>query len=96
MPASSRSVHAAQVAPKLDDFRFNDLYTVDARIDKDFKIGDLSITASIDGFNLLDSQTVLERNPRAPSSADELPDSYQVVSRLSPRVFRWGLTLHFR
>jgi hypothetical protein len=96
VPAASRSVHATQVASKLDAFRFNDLYTVDARVDKEFKIGELSLTASIDGFNLLNAQTVLERNPRAPSTVDDLPDSYQVVSRLSPRVFRWGLTLHFR
>jgi hypothetical protein len=96
VPAASRSVHAVQVAPRLDEFRFQDLYTVDARIDKDFTIGDFKLTTSIDGFNLLNTQPVLERNPKAPSVDDGPAGSYQVVARLSPRVFRWGITVHFR
>lgn len=94
--SSATSVHQRQMDPNLDAFRFDDVYTFDARIDKDFHVGDFVINASLDGFNLFNNDVVLERNPRAPSDPADLADSYPVVSRMSPFVVRWGLTVHFR
>jgi hypothetical protein len=96
IPSSSRSFFGRQVSGKLDDFRLSDVYTIDARIEKDFQIKDLRLTASIDGFNLANSQPVLQRRVVAPSDPADLPDSYGVLERLSPRVFRWGVMFHFR
>jgi hypothetical protein len=96
VPANSASVHTIQVDPKLDDFRFNDLYDLDLRVDKPFTIGDVKLTAALSCFNVLNNQVVLERNPRAARDRADLPDSYPVVSRLSPRVFRWGITVFVR
>lgn len=85
-----------QLTNDIDQFRNADIVTLDMRIQKEFKIRDLAMTASLDGFNLLNSQPVLQRDRKAPSDAADLPDSYPVVERLSPRVFRWGLTFHYR
>ncbi len=96
IPSTSRSFFGGQVSPRLDDFRLADVYTFDARIEKDFQIKDLRLTASIDGFNLFNSQPVLQRRVVAPSDPADLADSYGVLERLSPRVFRWGVMFHFR
>jgi outer membrane receptor protein involved in Fe transport len=64
----------------------------DARIDKDFKFGDDSgVTLSIDGFNLLNEDYVLQRFRNVDGG-----DANQVKEVLSPRVFRLGVKLHFR
>jgi hypothetical protein len=76
---------------EIDADRNDDLVSVDARIDKDFKVGDLVITASFDAFNLFNSQPVLQRNRNFSNESDPF-----VIERLSPRVFRWGLTFHYR
>jgi hypothetical protein len=95
-PTSGSSFYSRQLTEKIDAFRLDDVITVDARIDKEVKIGDLGLTFSLDGFNLLDEQTVLQRRNRAPTDQADLADSYSVVERLSPRVFRWGVAFHFR
>ncbi len=84
-----------QLTNKLDAFRFDNVYTVDARVAKDVKIGDFGLTFSIEGFNLLNAQPVLERTPKAPATADGLATAYPITARLSPRVFRWGVAVHF-
>ncbi len=96
VPGASRSAHTRQLSPNLDDFRFDDVYTFDAHIDKDFRLGEMTITASLDGFNLLNDQPVLQRNPFAPAPEDGLEGAYPVEERLSPRVFRWGLKFAWR
>lgn len=96
VPSTTRNVRGLQLTSRLDAFRFSNVYTVDARLEKDVKIGDMGLTFSIDGFNLLNASPVLQRNPLAPSDAADLSTSYPVVERLSPRVFRWGVALHFR
>jgi len=96
-PSRTSRLSGAQLTNKIDDIRYDDVFDVDARIDKDFVFGDVRLTASIDAFNLLNNQVVLERNPLAPTADEGLSnDSYPVVARLSPRVFRWGVTVHFR
>jgi len=80
-----------QLTPDLDVNRNDDLITVDARVDKDFTVGDLVLTASIDAFNLFNSQPVLQRNRNFSNASDPF-----ILERLSPRVFRWGVTVHFR
>jgi hypothetical protein len=80
-----------QLTDDFDDFRNEDVISVDVRVDKDFQIGDLRLTASLDAFNLFDNQPVLQQNRNFTNEADPF-----VIERLSPRVFRWGLMFHFR
>jgi hypothetical protein len=80
-----------QLGP-FDQFRNDDILMFDARIDKDFKFGDDSgVTLSIDGFNLLNEDYVLQRFRNVDGG-----DANQVKEVLSPRVFRLGVKLHFR
>ena len=80
-----------QLTDDFDDFRNDDIITVDARVSKDVEVGDLVLTFSLDGFNLLDEQPVLQVNRNFSNTPE-----FTVQERLSPRVFRWGVTFHWR
>ena len=73
-----------------DAFRNDDIITFDARIDKDFKLGDVNLTLSIDGFNLLNEDYVLQRQRNLNAGT-----ANNVREVLSPRVFRVGVKLAF-
>jgi hypothetical protein len=80
-----------QVTSNFDDYRLADVISMDARIEKEVKIKDLALTFSLDAFNLFNSQPVLQRN----RSQNNGPDD-RVLERLSPRVYRWGVSFHYR
>lgn len=80
-----------QLAP-LDEFRNDDLITLDLRLEKEVTIGGAELTFGLDGFNLTNESAVLqvERNVAA-------EDRFGVpLERLSPRVFRLGVTFKYR
>jgi hypothetical protein len=79
------------LAPSVTSFRNPDIFVFDARIAKDFTFHDFGLTIGIDGFNLLDRHTVLQVQTN-----DGFSTAQQVFETLSPRVFRFGATLHFR
>ncbi|HEY9420186.1 MAG TPA: carboxypeptidase regulatory-like domain-containing protein [Thermoanaerobaculia bacterium] len=81
-----------QLTDDIDAFRHDDLVLLDARIDKDFEFGNFNLNLGIDGFNLLNEDTVLQRD------RDTLveDDRFGILEVLSPRVFRFGATLRFR
>jgi hypothetical protein len=79
-----------QIAP-LDEFRNDDVVVFDARIDKDFRVGDWNLNVGIDGFNLLGEDYVLQRERNLESGR-----ANQINETLSPRVFRIGATLRLR
>lgn len=83
---------SVQLTNDIDAFRHDDLILFDARIDKDFTFGDFNVNLGIDGFNLLNEDTVLQRD-RDVSVED---DRFGIIEVLSPRVFRFGVTLRFR
>ncbi len=76
----------------IEDFRNQDVITLDARIEKSFHVGDVELLLGIDGFNLLNESYVLQRD-RNVLDGDQ---ANQVTERLSPRVVRIGATLRFR
>jgi hypothetical protein len=78
------------IATSTTEFRNPDIFTLDGRIGKDFTFHDFGMSLGIDGFNLLDSHPVLQRNRNAGSAAAEV-----IEEELSPRVFRLGVVLHF-
>ena len=76
----------------IEDFRNDDVITLDARIEKSFHVGEVELLLGIDGFNLLNESYILQRD-RNVLDGDQ---ANQVTERLSPRVVRIGATLRFR
>jgi len=79
------------LANSVTEFRNPDIFVLDARIGKDFKFNDFSLTVGLDGFNLLNNHSTLQiqRNNGVTTAGD-------VEEVLSPRIFRVGATLRFR
>jgi|CXWL01.1.fsa_nt_gi hypothetical protein len=80
-----------ELSDSVDEFRHDDVITLDGRVEKEFHTGDLTWLLGIDGFNLLNEDYVLQRDRRF-----DLGSSDNVRERISPRVFRVGLTLRYR
>src|SRR6185436_13613032 len=59
---TTRAFIAATNRP--DDFRLDDIRTVDARLEKEFTFSDFGLTLGVDCFNLFNEGTVLQRNHR--------------------------------
>jgi carboxypeptidase family protein len=81
-----------------DEFRNEDVHTIDARIEKEFQFSDFGVTLGADVFNLLNEGTVMQRQPRlqfAPNAAGTNGPDY-ATEVLSPRIFRLGVRLSFR
>jgi len=72
-------------------FRNANVRDLDLRLAKDFRVSRVGLTVSIDGFNVLNSNTVLQRNVARLAVAA----SNRVTEVLSPRVFRLGARLNF-
>lgn len=70
--------------------RYDDFYQVDARVDKTFVIGRTRIVASVDGFNIFNSNVVLVRITRQNAS-----NANNVTTLLAPRVVRFGVRFQF-
>jgi len=82
-----------QLTNKLDAFRNDNLRVLDARIDKDIHFGDVNVNLSLDGFNLTNEHYQLQQD------RDALVDPsarFEVLETLSPRVFRFGVTIRYR
>ncbi|HEV8582828.1 MAG TPA: carboxypeptidase regulatory-like domain-containing protein [Thermoanaerobaculia bacterium] len=79
-----------QLTGDLDAFRNDDIIVLDGRIDKDIRFGDMNVTLSLDGFNLTDEHYVLQ------TDRDATVHTYDILEVLSPRVFRFGVTLRYR
>jgi hypothetical protein len=75
---------------KADQFRNDNIHTMDARIEKEFTFSDVGLTLGVDCFNLLNDGTVLQRNARLGGTGDYAQEV------LSPRIFRIGARLSFR
>jgi len=79
------------IANSVTEFRNPDIFTLDGRIAKDFTFRDFGMTIGVDGFNLLNAHTILQRQRNTGATTGNLTEEV-----LSPRVFRLGATLHFR
>jgi Carboxypeptidase regulatory-like domain/TonB-dependent Receptor Plug Domain len=85
------NTRAVQVSSDVDSDRLDDVFTIDLRLDKDFNIGDFGATVGVDAFNILNDNTVLQRERNQGSSRANF-----INETVSPRAFRVGLRLHFR
>ena len=80
-----------QVTTDVDQFRTDDILTVDLRLEKEFRTaGNTSLTFSLDGFNMTDEDFVLQRNRSTTTNAGNLAEI------LSPRIYRLGVRLNWR
>ncbi len=85
----SRSIQAAQ---NIDDYRMDDLFSMDMRLEKEFRTaGNLGLTFSIDAFNIFNNGVVLDRNRNTTSG-----NVGWISTSLAPRVFRLGVRLNWR
>ena len=80
-----------QLVRDVDQFRTGDVYLLDLGIGKEIRFGDVGAELRLDGFNLLNEGTVLQRERDVGTGEASYVD--QVVG---PRIFRLGAKLSFR
>ncbi len=80
------------VAETITDFRYDDVFTADVRLEKEFAASaNTSLTFSIDGFNIFNEGTVLSRVNNLGSGLDDW-----ALRTIHPRVWRLGVRLNWR
>jgi len=80
-----------QLVDEVGQFRTDDLYVIDLGIDKELQFNDVAVRLRLDGFNLLNEGTVLQRERDAGTGRVDFVDQI-----LGPRVFRFGVKLSLR
>jgi hypothetical protein len=90
------------VPTSLDEFRNPNVNDLDLRLAKDIRISRAGLTLSVDAFNVLNSNTILQRNVTRLGSASASTGKFtpfgasnHVTEVLSPRVFRLGARVTF-
>jgi hypothetical protein len=76
----------------IDRFRSPNVTELDIRLAKDIHVSRLGLTLSIDGFNVLNRNTILQRDV---TRLNSYAASDRVTEVLSPRVFRIGARLSY-
>src|SRR6185503_19861949 len=85
------TLQSVSVVDDQDEFRFDDIHMVDARVEKEYSFSDFGLTLGVDVFNVFNEAYVLQRNHRlAQSSSDNVREI------TSPRIYRLGLRVSFR
>jgi hypothetical protein len=80
------------VVDDIEDFRTDDIMTVDLRLEKEFaSSSNTSLTFSMEAFNLLNEAFVLQRFDNLSAG-----NAQHIGETLSPRVFRLGVRLNWR
>ncbi len=75
---------------RVDDFRLDNVYELDMRVEKNIPLGPLNVVGSIDVFNVTNNATILARDTQVNSSTFD-----QVTEVQSPRIVRVGLRIAF-
>ena len=78
------------VSPKLDTFRLDNLWDLDVRASKVFRLDRMNIEGIADLFNVMNANTELVRNRNAGSTAFN-----SLAQNLSPRILRFGVRVTF-
>ena len=75
---------------KIGDYRYDDVYNFDVRIEKVIDVKPLQVTLAADIFNVLNDGTVLQRNARVNQA------TYNQIQEIqSPRILRLGARVSF-
>ncbi len=90
------------VPSSLDQFRNPNVNDLDLRLAKDIRLSRAGLTLSIDAFNVINSNTILQRNVTRLGTASATTGAFtpfgssnHVTEVLSPRVFRLGARVTF-
>jgi carboxypeptidase family protein/TonB-dependent receptor-like protein len=78
------------VTPRIDYFRYPNLWNTDLRVAREFKARTVSIRLIGDLFNTLNADTALVRDNNVLSTTFQ-----QIAQNLSPRIFRIGVVIGF-
>jgi hypothetical protein len=81
----------AELSNSIDEVRNDDIIVLDARVEKEFTVGDHTWNLGVDGFYLTNEDYVLQRDRHT-----ELDSGNTVRERLSPRIFRIGVTIRYK
>ncbi|HRC84240.1 MAG TPA: carboxypeptidase regulatory-like domain-containing protein [Thermoanaerobaculia bacterium] len=105
-PGDAISTRSVLVAGSVDDQRNDSTLVANARVEKELHFGDWNLTLSLDGFNLGNESTVLQRDTNLNATLVDLRTGEEenlgnasgnhVREILSPRVFRLGARISFR
>ncbi|HEX4954909.1 MAG TPA: TonB-dependent receptor [Thermoanaerobaculia bacterium] len=79
------------VVDDVERYRAEDVYVVNARVEKELQLGEWALALSLDGFNLLNNNEVLQRETEVGAGVGDF-----VREVVSPRVFRLGARVSFR
>ncbi|MGH9421018.1 MAG: hypothetical protein ACRD3J_13665, partial [Thermoanaerobaculia bacterium] len=104
--STGEGAKAVLLEPDTDTFRASTVTELDLRLAKDIRFSRVGLTLSIDGFNMLNANTTLQRvmssvcarsgvNVTAATVCNPTATSNRVFEDLSPRVFRLGARLSF-
>jgi hypothetical protein len=94
--AGLRGGDVAVVLDPIGDIRFANVYELDLRIAKDFRIANrVGLTLSGDLFNAPDKRTVLQRNTLVLQNEAPLSSGWRITELQAPRVWRMGAKFTF-
>ena len=88
----------ALLVEDVEQFRNDDLYIVNARLEKEFNFSDIGLTVGADIFNLFDENTVIQRENRLDAAISSTnPNGPDFVSETTqPRIIRLGFRISFK
>lgn len=75
--------------------RLPNVRELDLRLAKDVRIGPAGVTFSVDAFNILNDNTILQRNTRLATGTRANRTANRIQEIQSPRVYRLGARLTF-
>ena len=82
---------SVQISSKIDSNRNDDVFTLDARLDKEFVFNDVGLTVGLDIFNVFNNNTVLQRERN-----QGVGNANFITETISPRILRVGARLSFK
>jgi hypothetical protein len=86
----------AVVLSDIGTVRFSNVYELDLRVAKDFRIANrLGLTVSGDLFNAPNKRTILQRNTIVLQNEQPLSSGWRITELQAPRVWRMGAKINF-
>jgi hypothetical protein len=90
LPNNCSGGFCTNITDRPDDYKGDDVHTVDLRLEKEFKFDRVGLTVGADVFNVLNDNTVLQRELRLNQGRGDF-----LYETLSPRIFRLGARVTF-
>jgi len=95
-------VRTRNLVGKIDEYRLDNVYELDLRLEKTFQVGKIALTAVAECFNVTNNNTALERVSRAGDwdtrnggKFTQNSDFNKITEAQSPRILRLGARVAF-